>query len=190
LWDFGDTLVDQRWMWPSPPNVREWTARYQALAGTEPDAAWSLGEITTEDLVSALTADLGISLDVMMAHVEHCCRNVRFYEHVWTAVRARTVPQAIVTVNADAFSRFVVPNYGLDSVFEQIVTSWEERTLDKGRLCEAALERLGGHDPSEALLIDNVEANVDAWRFLGGQGYLFRGDERFARDWLTLSDDA
>jgi phosphoglycolate phosphatase-like HAD superfamily hydrolase len=177
-------------MWPSPPNVGEWTVRYQALAGTELDARWNVGETTTEALVHALTADLGISLDAMMAHVAHRCRDVRFYEHAWTAARARTVPQAIVTVNPDMFSRFVVPNYGLDVVFEQIVTSWEERTLDKARLCQTALERLGGDDPSEALLVDNVEANVDAWRSLGGLGYVFRGDELFAHDWLTLSGDA
>ena len=26
LWDFGDTLADQRWMWPSPEGVPGWTA--------------------------------------------------------------------------------------------------------------------------------------------------------------------
>ncbi|MGO9875407.1 MAG: HAD family hydrolase [Acidimicrobiia bacterium] len=191
LWDFGDTLVDQRWMWPSPPDAPEWTARYQGLADSELDARWNLGEMTTEALATALTADLGISLDATMAHIEDCCRNVVFFEHAWTAARARTLPQAIVTVNSDAFSRFVVPNYGLDSVFERIVTSWEERTLDKTSLCELAVERLGGRDPSEALLIDNIEANVDTWRSVGGQAYLFRGDEQFACDGpLTPSNDA
>ena len=23
LWDFGDTLVDERWMWPCPEGVRQ-----------------------------------------------------------------------------------------------------------------------------------------------------------------------
>ena len=35
-------------------------------------------------------------------------------------------------------------------------------------------------DPAEALLIDNIEANVDAWRARGGPAYLFVGDEEFA----------
>lgn len=26
LWDFGDTLVDQRWMWAHPDGVPAWTA--------------------------------------------------------------------------------------------------------------------------------------------------------------------
>jgi FMN phosphatase YigB (HAD superfamily) len=182
LWDFGDTLVDQRWMWPSPPDAPQWTARYQALADTELDDRWNLGEITTEALATALTADLDITLDGVMKHIEARCRDVQFYEHAWSAARARALPQAIVTVNSDGFSCFVVPNYGLDTVFDEIVTSWESHTLDKAGLCVIALERLGGHDPAEALLIDNIEANVEAWRALGGQGYWFRGDERFALD--------
>ena len=52
--------------------------------------------------------------------------------------------------------------------------------MDKARLCEIALERIGGDDPAEALLIDNVEANVDAWRALGGQAHWFRSDAEFS----------
>jgi FMN phosphatase YigB (HAD superfamily) len=52
--------------------------------------------------------------------------------------------------------------------------------MNKARLCEIALERLGGDDPGEALLIDNIEENVNAWRALGGQAYLFTGDDEFA----------
>ena len=31
LWDFGDTLVDERIMWPTPEGVPEWTAAWLAL---------------------------------------------------------------------------------------------------------------------------------------------------------------
>jgi len=91
----------------------------------------------------------------------------------------RHLPQAIVTLNPDLLSDIIVPHYALDTVFDTIVTSWEERSLDKAQLCRIALERLGGHDPAHALLIDNIEANVDAWRSVGGQAYLFRGDDAF-----------
>ena len=115
------------------------------------------------------------------------CRDVSFFEHAWATARARNLPQAIVTLNADVFSRFVIPNYGLDEIFDVIVTSWEERTRDKARLCDIALQRLGGSDPAEALLIDNIEANVEAWRARGGQAYWFRGDEEFAKsEWCTV----
>ena len=180
LWDFGDTLVDQRWMWPSLGGVPGWTARYQALPDTDIDTRWSEGEMTTEELAAVFASDLACTPELLMAHMEQRCGDVQFFKHAWAAARAHLFPQAIVTVNCDAFSRFVVPNYALDSAFDVIVTSWEEHTMDKTRLCEIALERLGGSDPGEALLIDNIEANVDAWRARGGQAYLFVGDEAFA----------
>ena len=114
---------------------------------------------------------------------------MRFFETAWATAKKRALPQAIVPVNSDVFSRFVVPNYSLDSTFDVIVTSWEEHTMDKARLCEIALERLGGHDPAQALLIDNIEANVDAWRALGGQAYLFTTDEAFARKLREAGSD-
>src|SRR5205085_4662391 len=129
----------------------------------------------TEQLGAMLAAELGITTDAVMSHIEARCRDLRFFEHAWAAARARTLPQAIVTLNPDLFTRFVSPNYELDSVFHVIVTSWQEHTRDKARLCEIALERLGGEDPAAALLIDNIEANVDSWRARGGQTYWFRG---------------
>lgn len=33
LWDFGDTLVDERIMWPVPDGVPQWTDAWLALAG-------------------------------------------------------------------------------------------------------------------------------------------------------------
>jgi FMN phosphatase YigB (HAD superfamily) len=181
LWDFGDTLADQRWMWPSPENVPGWTARYQALPDSDLDIRWNVGEATSEDLAAEFAADLGCAPEALVAHMEQRCHDVRFFEGAWAAAHAHTLPQAIVTVNSDVFSRFVVPKYALDSVFDAIVTSWEEHTMEKAQLCEIALERLGGHDPAEALLIDNIEANVEAWRARGGQAYLFTTDEALAQ---------
>jgi phosphoglycolate phosphatase-like HAD superfamily hydrolase len=138
--------------------------------------------MNTEQLAAMLAAELGIAADAVMAHIESRCRDLRFFEHAWATARAHALPQAIVTLNPDLFTRFVSPNYRLDSVFDVIVTSWQEHTRDKASLCEVALERLGGGEPSEALLIDNIEANVDAWRARGGQAYWFRGDAAFADD--------
>jgi FMN phosphatase YigB (HAD superfamily) len=186
LWDFGDTLADQRWMWPSPEGVPGWTALYQALPDSELDTSWNTGRTTTEELLSAFAVELGCAPELLLAHTEQRCGELQFFEHAWAAARAHTLPQALVTVNSDGFSRFVVPRYELDSVFDAIVTSWEEHTMDKARLCEIALERLGGREPAEALLIDNIEANVEAWRARGGQAYLFVGDDEFAAHAVQL----
>jgi FMN phosphatase YigB (HAD superfamily) len=166
--------------------VADWTECYRALASGEVGTRWELGEMTTEQVAAMLAAELGITVSAVTAHIQSRCRDLQFFEHAWGAARSRALPQAIVTLNPDLFTRFVVPNYALDSVFDVIVTSWQEHTRDKVRLCEIAVERLGGKEPAEALLIDNIEANVDAWRARGGQAYWFRSDTGFARDLARL----
>src|ERR1700681_4125451 len=124
LWDFGDTLVDQGWMGPSPEGAPGVSAGHHAPAAADIDVRWNLGNMTTEELLAIFASELGSEPAVLMAHcLERCC-DVRFYEHAWAAARARALPQAIVTVNSDGFSRFVVPNYALESTFDEIVTSW------------------------------------------------------------------
>ncbi len=62
-------------------------------------------------------------------------------------------------------------------------TSWEERTLDKGRLGTIALERVGLEiDPSEALLIDHRPDYLAHWTHRGGSTYHHCGDGDFAAD--------
>jgi len=172
-------------MWSCPEGFPNWTDSWRALDG-DFFSRWNRGELTFEEFATRLAADVGIGFDDACAHMKNCCESIRFFEHAWATARAHLMPQAIVTVNPDLFTRFVVPNYALDSVFDTIVTSWQEGTEDKAELCEIALDRLGGSDPAEALLIDNIEANVDAWRARGGQAYLFVGDDEFARSEWSL----
>ncbi|MEJ2132431.1 MAG: hypothetical protein P8Y95_12645 [Gammaproteobacteria bacterium] len=111
------------------------------------------------------------------------CREIRFFEFTYAFFKARHLPQAIVTVNPDFFSEVIVPLCALDEPTSAIVTSWEERTVDKGALCAIALERMNlGCEPSEALLIDNKQANVDAWIARDGVGYVYTTDDDFRRD--------
>jgi beta-phosphoglucomutase-like phosphatase (HAD superfamily) len=185
LWDFGDTLVDERWMWSCPDGFPQWTDSWRALVA-DLAGPWNRGELSFEEFATRLAADVGIGFDDACAHMQGCCAAIRFFEHAWARARAHLMPQAIVTVNPDLFTRFVVPNYALDSVFDTIVTSWQEGTEDKAELCQIALGRLGGSAPAEALLIDNIEANVAAWRARGGQAYLFVGDDEFERSEWSL----
>ena len=93
------------------------------------------------------------------------------------------MPQALVTVNPRLFSEQIVPRYPIFKKFEVIMTSWEERTLDKVELCSVALSRFQtAIAPSAALLVDNVSENVKGWERRGGQGYWFQGPKAFAAD--------
>jgi FMN phosphatase YigB (HAD superfamily) len=178
LWDVGDTLCHERFLIDSTPawqrSIDEYTADWQR---------WMVGELDTPAFAARLAPLLGSDVDATVAHMHACCRNVSWYAHSMAVFRERRLPQAIVTVNPDLFSETLVPHYGLHDLAGSIVTSWEERTEDKGVLCARALERLElSCDPSEALLIDNRRDNCEAWSARGGAAYLHTGDEVFARD--------
>jgi FMN phosphatase YigB (HAD superfamily) len=181
LWDFGDTLVDERFLWVCPPGVPGWTDCYRTIVAGEFGARWNAGAATSDELAMEMAPRLGMLTKSVRAHIDRSCRRIRFFDHAWTAAREHTLPQAIVTVNPDLFREIIASTYRLAEVFDAIVVSAEEGTEVKADLCAVAAERLGCDDPAEALLLDNIEANVDAWRARGGVAYWFRGDDDFGR---------
>ena len=183
LWDFGDTLVDQDWMLTPPEGFPDWPRVWVDVARGENEPRWNLGDVDTEEIASVVGERLGMPLAGVMGHIDACCRGLRFFAAPRATALRCPLPQAIVTLNPDVFRRYVVPAHRLDEVFSVIVTSSEERTLDKTALSAIALERLDGRiDRNEALLIDNVPENVEAWERSGGAGYLYRDEASFAAD--------
>ncbi len=179
LWDFGDTLCDERFIWASGPAWLEIYETFDDGLGTD----WCSGAVDTRAFAASIAGHVGLTTEGVIAHMTRRCQLVRWSAHAYAFFRARHLPQAIVTVNPDIFSDVIVPMYGLDHAADVIVTSWEERTNDKGALCAIALDRLGiDATPSEALLIDNRTDCLASWAELGGAGYLFTDDAAFASD--------
>jgi hypothetical protein len=183
LWDFGDTLADERWMLEAPDGCPDWPRAWSELAGGALADRWNRGEIGDRAVIAAVAERLGMPEGDVRSHVQRCCERIRFLELPWAVARASVLPCALVTVNPDGFSEYVVSRYRLREVFPVIVTSWEEHTLDKGEMCGIALDRLGLRvSPADALFVDNKAENVEAWNACGGRGYVFRGEAAFRRD--------
>ena len=88
-----------------------------------------------------------------------------------------------MTVNPDLILNRIVEPHQLRSMFDVIVLSAAEGTTDKVELCEIALDRLSFNgDRRDALLIDNRDDLVDAWRRSGGTGYWYRSDAALEAD--------
>jgi hypothetical protein len=105
-----------------------------------------------------------------------------FFPFTYAFFRARHLPQAVVTVNPAQF-RVTAQDLAFDAVTDTIVVSAEERTIDKGALCEIALRRISiVCANARALLIDNQQSNIDAWARRGGIGYRYTTDAAFRRD--------
>jgi hypothetical protein len=178
LWDFGDTLCDQRSLWRSTP---EWMEVYRSFDDGL-GAAWSRGDLDTRGFVAELAKRIPLTEAEILAHLSRTDL-FDFFPFTYAFFRDHHLPQAIVTVNPTFFSEVVVPGCALDEVTEAIVVSAEEATIDKGELCRRALQRMNLEcDPSHALLIDDKRSNLDAWSRRGGIGYLYTTDSTFRRD--------
>ena len=106
----------------------------------------------------------------------------KFFPFTYAFFRARHLPQSIVTVNPAGF-REMAQELALDEVTDTIVVSGEEKTIDKGVLCEIAIQRMPIACANEhALLIDNKQSNLDAWAERGGIGYLYTTDGAFKQN--------
>jgi FMN phosphatase YigB (HAD superfamily) len=187
LWDFGDTLADETWMLRAPEGVPEWTAAYQRHVIDSSDLvdAWSAGRATAADVARRLASALELDVAATVGHMHDACRQLRFFPTVMAAVRARRrrgLAQALVTVNADVFSDIVVPQYGLDELFDTIVNSCLVGTVDKVELCDIAMVQLGNDRYDSTLLIDNIEENVRRFEDRGGLGYVFTDEATFHQD--------
>ncbi len=186
LWDFGNTLADEDWMLRPPDAFPNWPEAWVEVARGASEEAWYVNEVTCDDIAQEVSALLGMPLSAVHKHIRHCCSNVLFFDASLRAAQESDLKQAIVTVNPDVFTNYVVSHYRLDEVFPVIVTSWEEGTVDKAALCAKAVRRLGGlwkHE--EALLIDNNEDAVRDWEEAGGQGYVFRGETQLIADFAS-----
>jgi hypothetical protein len=182
LWDFGDTLVDERWMHPAPESCPAWPNAWRETMD-ELAADWDVGRATESDVVARLVALTGMDVDAVYRHIDRCCEAAEFHRFTWQVAQERRVVQALVTVNPDLFLTRIVPSLRLEAVFDAVVVSSVEGTADKVRLCEIALARVGYQgDRARALLIDNRADLVDAWERVGGSGYVYVSDEQFKAD--------
>jgi FMN phosphatase YigB (HAD superfamily) len=189
LWDFGDTLVEERWMRLAPIGCATWESSWVDVMAELADA-WNVGVVTSAIVFQALASHTGMSAEDVEAHARDCCRQIEFHPLAWRYAQKRCRPQALVTVNPDLFLDYVIPLYGLTAVFDEIIVSATEHCANKVEMCKEALARLGfAGDRSEALLIDNRADLVRAWEETGGAGYWFRVDEEFGRDLPVLLDE-
>ena len=182
LWDFGDTLVDQRWMLKELPGFSGWPKLFRdEIWEGELGNQWSRGNINGLQVARQLATSLSAGAELAMQHMPQCSRNIDFFPVLHQFSLAQEMPQAIVTVNPDIFTDVIVPHYELTKLFDPIVASWQERELNKADLCDITLERLSIKQ-SSALLIDNMKVNTDEWVERGGKGYWYRGESSFIND--------
>jgi len=115
LWDFGDTLCDERWMLSPMEGVPRWADAWRGVLDRDGLAdRWNIGRVTSADVADAVARALQVSPHRVLAHMQECSRHITFHDVVLGLVAKLALPQAIVTVNPDLFTQVVVPTYRLE----------------------------------------------------------------------------
>jgi len=65
-------------------------------------------------------------LDGVERHAAYCCRSLVFNRAAWRVTVEHRLPQALVTVSPDVVLKRIVPEYGLEEIFDVILASCVE----------------------------------------------------------------
>lgn len=195
-WDFGDTLVDERFMRIAPRGVHEWTLVYDEVLASLGDHGnfdneWMLGRATMNELVGPLSLRLPMTRAAVAKHLRAVWQQIDWYPEVRALLEHLNgqVLQAIVTVNPHEFHG-ISTACGLDPLVDVIVTSADLQTLSKVTMAAHARELLGlAPGLSTTLLIDNRADNVDEFLRAGGRGIPFQRPTFTSNAAVLLSPD-
>ena len=176
-WDFGDTLVHERFMRICPPGVPEWEAVFDRYFVEHPDFAdqSNLGQVTMNEMIPWLAAETGMSHAAVSRHIRHVWTQIEWFDasRHWLERLNGRLSQAIVTVNPFEFNG-ISAACGIDPLVDVIVTSADLGREEKSVMAAEArriLDLPGGL--STSVLIDNKQHNVDEFRAAGGHAIFF-----------------
>src|ERR1700733_14258911 len=101
LIDFGNTLVDETFLWTDSEAFPNWTSQWsEVMEASAP--AWNQGTVSTDDLITEMARRLSCARDDADHYFYSLCRRVTVYPTINAAVAHRHVRgarQAMVTVN-------------------------------------------------------------------------------------------
>jgi len=186
--DYGMTLSSALYFRRAPPDCPQWVQVVEeAVFGSEWFERWMVGEACARDTAAYLATRLPLSPAAVEAQMRAGCRGLALNRGVVAFVRkgrARGRKTALVTANIDLFTQVIVPDQGLEGLFDVIVNSYEYGSTDKVRLWVAAFRQLGsGHGYGTSFLLEDSVQNVARFVALGGRGHCYRGDDEL-ESWL------
>ncbi len=192
LFDFGNTMADEDFFKRSSKEIPDFSKimtehiykpYYADPFGDNLLNLWMKGEKNKSYIALHIAKSIDKPVGNILKLIETCCRNLDIYTSVFEFAKnvSSFKKTAIVTINADIFSEYVVDEYNLNKTFPVIVNSFYIRTLSKTDLCMEALKLL--ESPLEkSLLIDNTKKWCDEYESIGGNAYFFEGEEKFVSD--------
>ena len=194
VFDWGGTLSSEPYFRISPPDAPNWQEiLHEEILSPESGLFddWMEGKLGVDDIAGALSGHTALSAAAIADLMREGCRGLKLNSAVAgfaRSVKQRWVKSTLVTGNIDVFSEIIVPDLGLEDLFDVIVNSWDYRETRKELLCEMAFRRLGdGIGFENTLFIEDNARNVDLFRRRGGMVHHYVDDEGLLA-WLARED--
>jgi FMN phosphatase YigB (HAD superfamily) len=145
---------------------------------------WMRGKLVTEDIVNFLALRLKIPKKILLADLIQSCQQMTFVdpqvEKLVQKLRRKKVRVVIATDNMDSFPRWTVPTLRLRQMFDGVLNSHTLRALKKDfdetghSLFFRNYLNEGNLGISEAVLVDDSQANCQLFETAGGKAYQAR----------------
>lgn len=88
---------------------------------------WMRGDIILDEITSRMSSDTGILPEIIIKELRHSCETMRFciadVERLIRAIQDKGILVVVATDNMDTFTKFTVPALGLESIFDDILSS-------------------------------------------------------------------
>ena len=184
VFGFGGTLSSHPYFYVCPPNCPDWVDLFQNHVFSEDSPVfdqWMEGTISAEDVAAMMAPITRLTGNEVLEHMRKGMRNLSQNDAVRRlAITAKEMGKrtALVTGNIDLFDSVVVPDLGLESLFDVIVNSSRSGELRKLHLWDEAFKMVGGDTTYEtSLLIEDSSKSVNMFREQGGFGHHYRDDQ-------------
>lgn len=183
--DFDGTLCQDKFWRSADLDVRNKIQEYLFQKNKDIVQRWMLGEYTSENIHAILADVLGMPfLELWKIFIDDC-QKMEVSESTLKKIGTLREKYKVVllTDNMDSFSRFTVPALSLDSHFDEIINSYDEKKSKK-ELLPKLIE-----NADRNFLIDDSKTACDLFEDLGGTAFLITPsqDINFHLDLLLMN---
>lgn len=133
---------------------------------------WMRGAYTSEEINELVAKGTGLDYEYIWSVFVHDCKTMSVQSEILNQINQlrNKFHVVLITGNMDCFSRFTVPSLQLDSYFDVIVNSFDEKQLKTDDAGFSFMKHVKGNI-QEAILIEDSEKSCEIFKGLGGNAY-------------------
>lgn len=167
--DFDGTICHDRFWRSLNSNENKWIQDFLFSGKNSLVVEWMRGTYTSEEINGLVAKEAGLDYEYVWSVFVHDCKTMSVQSEILNQINQlrNKFHAVLITENMDCFSRFTVPSLQLESYFDVIVNSFEEKRLKTDNAGSSFIKHVKGNI-QEAILIEDSEKSCETFKSLGG----------------------